>query len=242
MSLRFDHLIPGTLRLRVLCYPGFDGFGSGALHGLFGALNDDEELFHHVFIRPMPAATFDGEAWTYRIAEAHITLETTSASIEAVEEFATRSKTLLTATRDYFTDRDEARGMRYLMPDRILLSATVPEDQHKDVGSIVRSKALGRIKADHYALLPGDVHGAGLRLIGATDHYEWNVTVAPSLDRSDDLYVSADLDFPLPDDPPTEDIAHLVGAIRTAADFLEDHALAFASAVLPERKKSGENG
>jgi hypothetical protein len=242
MSLRFDQLIADTLRARVLLFPGFSGFSSGALHGLFGALNADEERFNHLYISKEPRAKFDGEEWTYIINENSIVVEATGGP---TDEFAERVQQLLNATREHFKERRELRGMRVFIPDRVLLSALVPEDQHKDVGAIVRSKALGRIKAEHYALLPGDVRGAAIHITGETPTYQWDVTVAPSLARPDDLYVSAEVEFPWPDDfqaLQSGDIAVVVGAIRTTADFLRDSAVSFAQGVLPESKPRKKNG
>jgi hypothetical protein len=147
---------------------------------------------------------------------------------------------LLVATREYFKAKKVARNIRFIFPDGVLISALVPEDKKKDVGAIVKSKALGRIKPEHYALLPGDVEGAGLRLVGGTEAYAWNATVAPSLVRDDDLYVSADLDFPYPDEPPQDDIQAVCEAIDTAAEFLKNHLMDFAAAILPEVQRRGK--
>lgn len=242
MSLRFDQLIADTLRVRVLLFPGFSGFSSGALHGLFGVLNAEEETFNHLFISKEPRAKFDGEEWTYIINENSIVIECAGGTTDA---FGAKAQRLLTATRDHFRDRRELRNLRIFIPDRVLLSALVPEDQHKDVGAIVRSKALGRIKPEHYALLPGDVRGAAIHITGETSNYQWDVTVAPSLMRPDDLYVSAEVEFPWPDDLQalqTGDIALVRGAINQTGDFVKDHAMAFAQGVLPESKrKKGAN-
>lgn len=240
MPLRFDQMIPASSKVEVVLFPGFHGFRSGHLHGLFGALNAEEEFFNHLSIRKMPSAKFDGDDWHYSITEKIITVE--SDGNHSHDEFCSRVAELLTDTRKYFQSRAVGRSVRFMLADTVELSTLVPEDKNKDVGNIVKSKPLGRIKTEHYAELPGNVAGAGLRLVGGTEDYGYEVAVAPSLARNDDLYISAELTFPFPDEPPSDDVSAVTDAVQTTARFLNNHLASFAAAILPEstRRKPQE--
>jgi hypothetical protein len=99
-------------------------------------------------------------------------------------------------------------------------------------GSILRSRAL-KLTESHLQHLPGDLLGAGVKLVGKTDGYLWTIDAGPS--RPDQLTLSADLMFlePEPSDWPSNEIEAVTENIATAYSFLEDDLTAFVGAFMP---------
>jgi hypothetical protein len=225
MALDYDNLIPGSTTVEMIFWPGSArSFDTGVLSALYGKVNADD-LFDVCRLRANHSAQFGGEEWSFDITTTGLTLH----GHANVDQFCEIARSILRATKEHLGPKIA----RALVTDEVRTNAVIPDDKERDVGMVVRRQLLTRIKDEHYAHLPGEVEGAGLRLVGESHDYSWQVSVAPSLARSGDLYISADLGFLYPERPPVKDDLDLFdGDVKITNEFLQGNVVEFAKSLL----------
>ncbi|MHB1468363.1 MAG: hypothetical protein ACYCX7_04320, partial [Solirubrobacteraceae bacterium] len=102
MALRYDSFGIRQVHLEADIWPALDGFVSGDLGRLFGALNGDE-IFTSSEIRPQIGATFDGEHWSYDLMQSSVLIR--CRGFETPERLQSQIRSLLDGTRRFFQDR-----------------------------------------------------------------------------------------------------------------------------------------
>ncbi len=139
---------------------------------------------------------------------------------------------LLSEARDLFAPRPP-----YLIAEHISVRGMIPEeDMDKDVSETIRAKLLTRrlAKVDDNGdrpldLLPGQIAGTGVSLVGDTDAYHWHADIGPA-HAAPSLPISADLYFPMPQERAEDSM--ISESLSTAYEFVTDNVVQFAQKIL----------
>jgi hypothetical protein len=227
--LLFDQFGVRRVELDVLMWPGFGhGFKHGELSALYGRLNTDD-LFESCELKANVGAEFESEHWTFDISTTRISL--TSEAFQSFPELDKRMLHLLEETRQFFQPR-----LPYLIAERVSVRGVIPEDAQRDVGEMIRSKLLTRRvgRADDAGdrpldLMPGQLTGTGVTIVGDTERYHWHANIGPA-HAYPMLPISADLYFPPPEERP--DGAMISESLATAYEFVTSNIVEFAHRIL----------
>jgi hypothetical protein len=229
VALLFDQFGVRRVELDVLMWPGFGhGFKHGELSRLYGALNS-EDLFESCDLRANVGAEFESEHWRFDISTTRIKLS--SEAFQSFAELGKRMLHLLEETRKFFEPRPP-----FLIAERVSVWGVVPEDAERDVSETIRSKLLTRrlTKADDNGdrpldLMPGQLTGTGVTLVGDTEKYHWHANVGPA-HSFPTLPISVDLYFPTPTERPEG--AMISESLSTAYEFITNNVVEFAGQIL----------
>ena len=230
MTLLFDGFGVRSIDVGVLMWPGFDhGFKPGELSSLYAVLNADD-LFESCDLRANMGAEFDSEHWSFDISPTKIQL---SCSVnQTFPELNKQMLHLLEETQRFFGDRGP-----FFVPERISVRGTIPEDDpDKEASGTVLKKLLSRrvVKTDDSGerpldLLPGQLTGTGVTLVGDTDDYHWHANIGPA-HATAVLPISADLYFEPPREAP--DAAAVADRLTTAYEFTSQTVVEFVKKIL----------
>lgn len=230
MPLLFDQFGVRRVELEVSMWPGFShGFHKGELSALYGALNTDD-LFESCELRANLGAEFESEHWHYDISTSRILVAS-----EAFQDFDDLDRTclhLLAETRAFLTPS----RLPFLFSDRAVVRGIVPVDAPLDVSATLQTKVLTtrlrKVTDDQRLLdlLPGELSGIGLELVGDGDEYHWHAKIGPAHSDTPELSLSASLFFPPPSEIPEDSM--ISDSLRTAYEFCTTELLDFARQTL----------
>jgi hypothetical protein len=217
MSLLYDSYGVRRVAVEVNLWPDVEKFDTGALGGLFGALNSDD-LFSLCDLRPETGAHFQGDAWTYDLSNSTVLMRCNN--IENLDAVKRRMRLLLEGTR-----RSLDQQLAFYT-DEIRVFCHVPEGAKRNVESVLQRRLLSR-QTDR-SDLPG-LEGAGLNLTGLTESYHWDAEIEPF--GGDAIMLTARLHFrPTPEPPsPGPDVDAIETQIGVATSFVTEHLLVFSS-------------
>ena len=228
--------------------PRQEHYQTGQLSKLYAAVNEDD-IFDSCATRGVHSADFQGEHHSLNVEGSTITI--TATSFRDVVELKVRFGHLLEQSL-------KVLGARHVfLVDRIRIAGLVPEGSGKDVGALIQRKAT-KLKAEHYAHLPGTVDGAALEIAGYCerpdqdavaddpdanddefrglgDGFSYKITIAPYLTQPNTLFLEVRMrfDFPIDTDELTKGIERVQEQIQIAYDFATNNVVAFAASFLP---------
>lgn len=228
--MRADLFRLENIELRAAVFPGpGESYPPGAFARLFAAINE-EDIFTHWYQQKGHRANFDSDVMHFELDTRTLEIGVDLASFSTFPAAKERICRLVDQVGDSMSDYID-----FVVPQRFFIWGTWPLEpgvEDKDVGAILKREAL-ELRDGHFALLPGEVEGAAIELVGHDNDTRWIVKVAPYLSEPDHLYLSAELRFDLPDEPPDRH-SNLIGSgLDRSYEFLLQKVVPFAGSFMP---------